>query len=91
MKRRKVFGGYVIMSDIVVDMSESEHIRGKTPKRSLEEKGWKCPYCGQKFKNYSYFTCFTLDEHLTMSELCRKDHDAKTRNARYRFNDEEVQ
>jgi hypothetical protein len=80
MKRQKVNGGYIIISEMVVDRIESDLNQGPAVKQSLSEKGWKCPYCGNKFKNYSYFTCFTLDDHLKQSQLCRKDHnDSKTR------------
>ena len=76
MKTRKLNGCFEVVSDLTSDMQLSPHNHSYNgAKRAVAEKGWKCPYCGEKFKNYSYFTEFTLHDHLKLSQLCRKDHE----------------
>lgn len=75
MKKRKLEGTFEVLSNPVTDLHESEFNKDNSIKRAVSEPGWKCPYCGLKFKNYSYFSEFTLEDHLQQTIECRKEHE----------------
>lgn len=65
--------GDISLSDWVVDPRGSMYCQDRDVVREKAEDGWKCPYCGKKFKYTAGGELFTLDSHLAMSPECIKE------------------
>ena len=72
-KNYKTSSGDVPLTDIVVDMRTSMYSMDRDILREKGEEGWRCPYCGKKFKHKIGKDSFTIDEHLYMSPDCLKE------------------